>query len=284
MLRSAKFVALLSVCFLMLPAFAWAQNTITLSLADIVGGGNGTGTGTVNTGINPRTGLTVGPITSTDNPGAVNNFSTVAHPFIDGVFVPDGGLAAVTPISSTGITVNLPDTDGNSWENGMGYNAACCGGTLMVGGVATNMFAGGNRGIGFHANKGITFDLDAIEAANPGFYVSGFSTLADANVGTSASVGFTALLDGTVMAQNLALFNDGANAPLFAFNVGNNSRFLTLVGTDQGGYGGDQMTLGNPTVTLQRLPEPSSILVWTLAGGLMLGFAVRRMLRVRRAA
>ena len=56
----------------------------------------------------------------------------------------------------------MPDTDGNSWENGIGSNAACCGGNLRIGGVTTNMFTGANSGIGFHANKGITFDLNAI--------------------------------------------------------------------------------------------------------------------------
>lgn len=67
--------------------FAPATQAQILDLADIVGGGDGTGTGMEQQGIATQFGLV-----PTSNSSTLNPFSPVpALPFVDGVFVPDGG-------------------------------------------------------------------------------------------------------------------------------------------------------------------------------------------------
>lgn len=279
MKRVAKLAVVSSAWLVLLTATSLQAAPLILDLADIVGGGNGTGTGTDNTGINPRSGLTVVGITSTNNPGTPNIFSTVVHPFIDGVFVPDGG-AGLTPITSTGITAALPDTDSNSWENGIGSNAACCGGNLRIAGVTTNMFAGANSGIGFHANKGITFDLNAIRAAYPNYSIDSFSAVVDANVGSGATVSFFTLLDGVLVDSKLNMLDDAGNALPINISIGASNRFLTFVGTDSGnGYGNDQMTIGNPQLSLSALPEPTSVAMWIMIAFGLTACGLRRKMR-----
>ncbi|HQL76094.1 MAG TPA: malectin domain-containing carbohydrate-binding protein, partial [Phycisphaerae bacterium] len=134
----------------------------SLNLADIVGGGNGLGTGTYMAGINPGTGGLVGP--GDPNPGTVtgDGFHPVADlPFVDGVFIPHA--AGYMQIATTGLTMqhNYPARDGNSWD--YFRNGPTGGTTSVLGGV--DYASAGHSLIGMHANKGITFDLDAIRAA-----------------------------------------------------------------------------------------------------------------------
>jgi len=77
----------------------------TIDLADIVGGGDGTGTGK-DQGINPWSGSVVQEHTGTTT-GSVNKLRAVSgSPFIDGVFVPEGGAGQrEIEITSTGIRV-----------------------------------------------------------------------------------------------------------------------------------------------------------------------------------
>ena len=249
-----------------------ASAQTTLDLADVVGNGNGQGTGVDNTGYNPRNGAPVVGITSTDNPGASNVYNAVATDptgFIDGVFVPDGGLGA-TQVTSTGVTAALPDTSGNSWEPGVGSNAGCCGSTLTVGGSPVDFAGAGHSFIGFHANKGITFDLDAIRAANPGLTIDRFTALVG-NVASPGSSAFTVLLDGAVALPTTPT-NGGAEALAVDVPIGA-QRFLTLVATDQGDYSFDSQIIGDPRLTL--VPEPSSAFV-------LLGLGAAGMLGRRR--
>ena len=244
---------------------ARAQSTI--DLADVVGNGNGTGTGTDNTGYNPRNGAYVIGITSTDNPGVSNVYNVVATEpsgFIDGVFVPDGGLGP-TLVSSTGVTATLPDTSGNSWEPAIGSNAACCGSTLTVGGQPVDFATGTHSFIGFHANKGITFDLDAMRAANPGLTIQNF-TATVGNVAPQGSSAFTVLLDGAVAFATTATNGGQEAVPVNVAIAG--QRFLTLVATDQGDYSFDSQIVGDPRLTL--VPEPASLGLLGL-GALALG-------------
>lgn len=285
----ARFCLVTLVAASVMLAGAEAQAVLLLDLADMVGGGDGTGTGTPNTGINPRNGSQVVGITSSNNPGTPNVYSAVAaaanpHGYIDGVFVPDGGGGASTPVSSTGLTANFPNTDGNSWENGMGYNAGCCGGGLRIGGVVTNMFAAPHSGIGFHSNKGITFDLDAIRSAT-GLLPTRYTAWADvrAGAGGNADIDHFVLLDGVIVAQSLNMTDDGLNAQFFDVPISPGDRFLTLVGTngaDQN-YSFDQGIIGDPRLTM--VPEPSTVLIWSVLGiGVALGLGQHRRAQRRR--
>ena len=262
--------------FIVLIAFSFAaaaNGVTTFDLADVVGGGDGTGTGTVNTGIDPRTGNVVVGITSTNNPGASNVYNAVAHAFVDGVFVPDGGGGAVQ-VTSTGITAALPNTDGQSWENGMGYNAGCCGGNLLVGGAPTAF----PSWIGFHSNKGITFDLDAIRAANPGMDISQYTATVGlrAGSGSAGDIGHIVLVDGVVAQQDLSML-PGENATNFSVAINSGDRFLTLVGVagpDQN-YSFDQGIIALPTLHL--VPEPVTASLFVMG-------AMPILLRRRRSA
>jgi len=283
----ARFCLVTLVAVSVMLVGAQAQAVLLLDLADMVGGGDGTGTGTPNTGINPRNGSQVVGITSTNNPGTSNVYSTVAHPYIDGVFVPDGAVAgpAATQVTSTGLTTNFPNTDGQSWENGMGYNAGCCGGQLRIGGVVTNMFAAPHSGIGFHSNKGITFDLDAIRAAT-GLLPTRYTAWTDvrAGAGGNADIDHFVLLDGAIVAQSLNMTDDGSNARFFDVPISHGDRFLTLVGTNgaDGNYSFDQGIIGDPTLT--AVPEPSTVLIWSVLGiGVALGLGQHRRAQRRRA-
>lgn len=245
----------------------------TLDLADIVGNGNGTGNGLDNTGYNPRNGAPVAfpNGTSTDNPGTSNVYNVVtADPtgFIDGVFVPDGGLGS-TQVTSTSISASLPDTSGNSWEPGIGSNAACCGSTITVNGSPVDFAGAGHSFIGFHANKGITFDLDAIRTANPGQTIERFTAVVG-NVAGQGSSAFTVLLDGTT-ALGTTNVNGGANALAVDVPIGA-QRFLTLVATDQGDYSFDSQIIGDPRLTL--IPEPTAL--GLLGAGALLALGRRR--------
>jgi NPCBM/NEW2 domain/PEP-CTERM motif len=161
----------------------------------------------------------------------------------------------------------------------MGYNSACCGGNIYISSVATNMFGGGNNGIGFHSNKGITFDLDAIEAANPGMQITRYTALVGVGqfAGGNADIAHLILLDGSVVASDMSILL-GEDATSFDVPIPTGARFLTLVGTagpDQN-YFDDQGIIGNPTLYLEpQVPEPATAALAVLGLG-ALGVRVRR--------
>ncbi|MEX2187844.1 MAG: discoidin domain-containing protein, partial [Pirellulales bacterium] len=220
--------------------FGPARAAMALDLADMVGGGDGTGSG-LPAGISlldgqptetPRGNITGGP---------ANTYHAVAaHPFIDGVFVPDGGAAATTPVpvSTTGLmATGISDGNGASWDEiWNGDN------TGVSGGPAT-----ASR-LGMHASKGITFDLDAIEAAHPGMSAAAFRAIAATGNCAAASTDMYVLLDGTIV-DSVSL--NGANqASQRSISIGGDSRFLTLVASSRGADNCDWSLFGNPTLDL----------------------------------
>ena len=251
-----------------------AAGAATFDLADALGGGNGFGTGTPGSGYDQHSGAPISDVLSQDNtiPGDNNVYHVVnPNPYVDGIFVPDGDVGAgqvAVQVTSTGITSTaVPNTGGQSWENGKGYNDACCGTNLTVGGNPVNFGAGGNTFISFHPNVGLTFDLDAVRTANPGQTISNFTAIVggtDPN-GTAA---FTALLDG-VVAQPTINFTGTSEAASVNVPVLATQRFLTLLGTDQDQtYANDGFIIGNPR--LELVPEPGSLSLVGLAGLLAL--------------
>lgn len=245
---------------------AWGA-TISIKLADIVGGGNGTGTGTLGNGFDPSSGSTTFPgfyqITQTDN---TNSYHSTTSALVNGVFIPDGGAGAVT-LDSAGHTFSaFPNTDSTSWDmvrDGPNQNS----GTTLG---ATNYTSGSHSMIGLHANKGITFDLFAIEAAHPGMSATSFTGVAGMTheVGGYGTADYWVFVDGTLKASQI----DMPGGVGTAINVGltNSNHYLTLVSTDDGdGFNLDQVMFGDPIVTLQPVPEPSAVILLAIGA---LGF------------
>lgn len=273
--------AALAVCASLLLPLAAVAGPVSISLADIVGGGSGKGTGTLNAGINQATGATVTGCKFAQTSGTMNTYRSVANPFIDGVFMPDGGdgTTGIT-VSSTGLTTTgVRNTGSPSWDYILNGNP-----TLGAGcptGTAGDYYAtsfGFTSHMRFHANNGITFDLDAIEAANGGLEVTSFSAVAAVANSQSTGVQFTLLLDGVLTEQ----FNVGGNSSQDVdFAIGAGTRFLTLITADDGNFSSDQSLFGNPTLTLGSAQAVSAPGTLALAG---LGLACVGWQRRRRSA
>jgi len=211
----------------------------TVDLADIVGGGNGLGTG-ADAGIEMATGNPTSTHRNNNSGGPANTFHTSTNALVDGVFIPDGGDGTVSvPISSTGLTVTgVPNADANTWDEVWnGHNT----------GVSSTLTY--NSVMGMHRNKGITFDLDAIEAAQGGLQAIEFT--ADAAFGTAGGTSqYLVYVDGV---QKANLFVSGSNnSQPISVDLDPSDRFLTLM-TLNGGWA----FFGNPEVSL--IPEPSTL-------------------------
>lgn len=265
--------ALAVICGMLFYVGIAKGDKVELQLADIVGGGDGTGTGVNGAGINPLDGSTtpLGVFTYTQtNDSSV--YHPVVHPFIDGVFIPDGG-AGPNILDSAGHTFGaFPNTDSNSWDvirYGTNQNS---GNQLNF----INYNAAPNNMIGLHANKGITFDLDAMELAHAGLTATHFSAVAGMTRfggGMSGGFGtadFWVFLDGVL--QTSQVNATGGVGYLIDLNLNPNSRFLTLVSTDHGDdFLVDQVIFGNAVVTLQAVPEPSAVILLLIGGLCLIG-------------
>ncbi len=142
----------------------------TLSLADIVGGGNGFGTGTRDMGIDPISGKSSRQVEG--RRGASNDFRRVlSNPYIDGVFVPDGRSPQM--ISSEGhIFRDCPETSGLYCQNIIYVTRnldALLPQTVDDSDVSV-------RAILMHANMGVTFDLQAMRSLLPRVNIARFQS------------------------------------------------------------------------------------------------------------
>jgi len=220
-------------------------------LADVATGGDGSGTGTPGNALDPRDGsVQSGDPSGLSQANDTDSYSSVAsNLLVDGVFIPDGGAVNVT-LNSLGDTYGaFPNTDSNSWDYIEGQVNQGSGST--VGGV--NYDSANHTMIGMHANKGITFDLDAIRA-NAGLDIERFTAVAGNGGGGAAD--FWVFLDGALMANQTGITNGSGAFPL-DIPISSSDRFLTLVSTDFGNtYGSDQIFFGDPMLTL--VPEPSA--------------------------
>jgi hypothetical protein len=179
------------------------------------------------------------------------------------VFVPDG----TTQLDSAGHTHPLINTNNLSWDHV--WNGPNTGSGSDLNGIDFN--TAGHSMIGLHSNKGITFDLDEIRDANAGWTITEFRSLVGGT--SSGSSDYWVFLDGQLMASRLS---SPANAGyLLEVPIGPGGRFLTLVSTDSGDYSGDQIIFGDPYLEMY-VPEPSTLLVWSLLAGLGIGVAWRR--------
>jgi PEP-CTERM motif len=227
---------------------------VILNLADIVGGGNGTGNGTANQGINILTGNIVAPGSVGGITAVPNAFVLSANPFVDGVFVPDGGPtgSASIQVSSTGLMVTgISDssqvTTWDHFRNGNNFGVS-------------NSFLGSSV-IGAHASKGITFDLNAMEAFHSG-QASSYNITAGTGNASGASVDFYLFVDGIF--KNFVFLTGSGKSSNFSGTFSSSDRFLTLITSPRGNFGSDHSLWVNPTVTLSSVvavPNPSSAVV-----------------------
>ena len=235
-----------------------------VSLSDIVGGGDGSGTGT-NSGIHMQTGLA-----TTTHDGNINIptnvFMTVANPFVDGVFVPDGGPTSSNSIqvSSTGLYVTgisdysgLFSTYDHIWNGDNRFTSTTLSGTRM----------------GAHANKGITFDLDAIEA-HYGQVATSYDMLAATGATVLADADFYLFIDGG-LEHSVSL--SGADQSFnFSGSLDPSDRFLTLITSSNMNPENDWTYWLDSTVTVQAIPEPSSATMFIVLGAMAMSWHRRK--------
>lgn len=198
-----------------------------IDLADIVGGGNGLGTGTDQTGINPVSGKQAGLVSGTHV--SANNYRTIpSNPYIDGVFIPNGGTRQI--VSSAGnVFDECPVTSGSCFNN-IGY---------AMRSINTNRTPESSklyRSITMHANIGITFDLNAIRRLMPETGTIHFQT----QIGIermpfrpkASNADFWVLVDGKPRFNKTQV----KHKSFYSVDVelSQNDRFLTLIVTDGG--------------------------------------------------
>ena len=227
--------------------------TQVLDLADMVGGGNGTlpGTGSAS-GIDAATGTSgLASVGGNFTPSPLNGYFPVTSPFIDGVFSPNGALGA-QPVTSTGLAFDFTGT-GNAevsygyWVNGVGPITDP---SLSANLPAWSSDPNNHSLLAAHAQKGITFDLDAIEAANDGRQVRGFTCVAgDARGKAGGNIGILVLVDGVERFRQLNMV-DTESAIDIAIAPG--ERFLTLVSVNSdGGNNSDHAYFGDPFLHIE---------------------------------
>lgn len=249
-----------------------------ISLAQIVGGGDWPGTGIAGRGIDVRTGKP-----SQDRLGGLENvipnrFIPSEEPLIDGVFVPTADRdESHLVISSTGLRISeLPKTSLSAWD-------------LIRNGPVNSQYSNELGGIdftsdrhdllGFHANSGITFDLQEIRqrlVANEAQDKS-VGEPRDSSLQTSSPenetltnplrlTGFIGYfgaegefladvwiyVDGKLITSFKKLRRSDGLQPIDLI-LQQSSRFLTLISTDGGnGYSHDQVGFGDPRIRLFR--------------------------------
>ena len=226
------------------------RTRVGISLADIVGGGNGFGTGTLGAGIDASTGAIRNP---NDRKGfldgvVANRLNTTPYPWIDSVFVPDGGTMARLAISQAGaVAQGIPSTDPKVWD-------------AIRNGPVNSQFSTSLDGIEYappgrsmlslHANAGITFrlqkePLEELQKSNAGG-TDGAGVVFTAMVGyfgetASKGADVYVLIDDQLVFRYVGLGrNDGLQG--IRHELPGGASTLTLIATDGGnGIGHDQI-------------------------------------------
>ena len=211
-----------------------------IDLADIVGNGDGTGTGKRGTGIDPRDGKYVaGKAQFLDV--RTNAFVAAASPLIDGVVVPAGPGPVI--ISTTGVTLTgLPATGGKTWDH-VQFGPVTSQDTTTIDGI--DYAKGDHTLLGLHANKAITFDLDAIRNKHK-MTSTRFRTVAGYGGKGGDGATFGIYLDGKP-AHPLTNIDNQSRGVVIDFEVAPTQRFLTLIALDRtGDISHDQVFFGDP--------------------------------------
>lgn len=216
--------------------FIW-KGKKSIDLADIVGGGNGFGTGQevgeIDPGGDERYWLpkSGGPF-YTDN----TYRSCAELPFVDGVFVPDGGVGPVQISSQGHMWQDCPDTTGVYFEGiytGEKSRTGSRHGFVLQG---QRYGVPGRPHIATHGNTGVTFDLGALRNQMPGLKIIQFTALCGVSQTvrnrTSGNVSdFYVLVDGEKRfeAKRIGVLSEPRQVSV---ELRETDSFLTLVCTD----------------------------------------------------
>jgi hypothetical protein len=239
--------------------FIWKGQT-TASLADIVGGGDGLGNG--------KTGVSVDITDGRYYDSSVNEewgevilpdtnkyIKFIESPYIDGVFMPDGGDGSVQISSENHIFRQCPDTSGNSvWylscDTAVGWQNDEEPYLIEDWPIKLNdklYDKEENPAISMPPNKGITFDIEAMRKAMPGLDIHKFTSVCGiVSLDDEDSEGladFWVLVDGQIRFKATDITRN-TSSPKIDIKLNSNDRFLTLIVTDRKDYTGQ----GNFTV------------------------------------
>jgi hypothetical protein len=232
-------------------------NGENLDLAAIAAGGSGLKR-IVNRGIDPLTGtLAEGNIETRDQGATTDYIMASAIPYVDGVFVPDGGEGPVQMTSAGHTFDGFGDTTGQYFMNIGSYSDVYM--VKFTGNTYTSLhlpgFSDENAvNLCLHANAGITFDLQKIRTSMPFAAIKGFSSF----FGVSST-----LENDDIVSSDFYVFVDG-HPRMVEKNVSNTDqprqitiplthldRFLTLVCTEGDLNYGDWSVFVNPVLELE---------------------------------
>jgi hypothetical protein len=215
-----------------------------INLVDIVSGGNGFGTGKPGGGIHPGTGQpTTGQTSFIEIPEPDKLIPVKSNPLVDGVFVPKG---TTTTISTSGLTVtDLLATTGKTWDY---FKDGSSSGSTAATIDGIDFSAKLNQLLAMHANKGITFDLQAIRTQHD-FQTARFKGLfGHGGAKDQSQLDFAIYLDAkrVLAATDFPAQGKGLSIDLALPKA---ARFLTLVVTEgKQGISHDQAIIGNPRI------------------------------------
>jgi hypothetical protein len=237
----------------------------TLDLADVVGGGMGYGSGLLGFALDPATGETRSRYVAIQSPnrrkGDHRYHKVEGLPFVDGIFVPEGGQGPMVVTSENHRFVECPTTSNEYWvdvtndeveqEKGLGKAR------LILDGRSYCTVQ--RSGINMHPNLGITFNLEAVRQALPGTGITRFEAVC--GISEQAPDYHPSKADFWVLVDGRPCFNakgleKGQYRPI-RVELSMQDRFLTLVCTD----GGNEITcdhavFGEPILVLQSKTVP----------------------------
>jgi len=235
----------------------------SFDLVDVVSGGNGF-SGRRYGGIDASTGGVINtrpePITTWIN-GDQKYHRVESLPLVDGVFIPNGQAGKVQVDSGGHFFADFPKTDNktvfNIWAGGvLPMDNLHPSMTVLDGGDYTRP---GHGVLFLHANKGITFNLEAIRKANPAWKPIRFCAVAGNTERDSEEKGLPAYADIWVLVDGQVRFRrreiNGYNGAFaIAIPIRPSEKFLTLVATDGGnGFESDWIIFGDPRLELERV-------------------------------
>ncbi|MBN2514259.1 MAG: NPCBM/NEW2 domain-containing protein [Sedimentisphaerales bacterium] len=221
----------------------------SLDLADIVRNGNGLGTGNSDIRLDPFKGFTYDQHVSGSDAVANKYLPIKDHPFIDGVFIPDGK----TVVNSQGeVYEDFPATGGIYCID---LFANPTPGIIKVNAQSRTVYFNGHEYsdqgkpcILMHGNHGITFDLRAIRESylHRIDYFKSRIGIADFQEGHPCNANIYVIVDGQVR-YSLLQYKEKGKLTDISVELEDTDRFLTLVTADGEGPNKPDDDLSNRT-------------------------------------